>query len=130
MAGGTILITEDESEIRELLCVLFQSEGYTVHSASDGREALELVRAHASEIQLLITDLGLPKLGGIELIKLAREIVPSLQVIAASGFGHVNVRSELRKVGVVEFFPKPFSPIDLLERAKIMLDKEQQYLND
>jgi len=121
MAGKTILVTEDESEIRELLCALLESEGYAVYAACDGQEALEIVRAHLGEIQLLITDLGLPKLGGIELIKRAREIIPSLKIIAASGFGHINVRSELRNVGVTEFFPKPFSPTELVEKAKAML---------
>ena len=122
MGDKTILVTEDEAEIRELLSLLLESEGYKVYAASDGQEALQLVQAHAKEIELLITDLGLPKLGGIELIKKARLIIPSLKVIAASGFGHINVRSELRNVGVVEFFPKPFSPIELLEKAKTMLE--------
>jgi two-component system, cell cycle sensor histidine kinase and response regulator CckA len=121
MNRQTVLVSEDENEIRELISMLFNVEGYTVLQASDGQTALDLVREHKDSILLLVTDLGLPKLGGLELIKEARRIIPSLKVIAASGFGHANVRAELRNVGVEEFFPKPFLPLDLLETAKRLL---------
>ena len=121
MNRQTVLVTEDETEIRELLSMLFKAEGYTVLQAADGQTALDLVRKNRDSIVLLVTDLGLPKLGGLELIKEARRVIPSLKIIAASGFGHANVRSELRAVGVEEFFAKPFSPLELLETAKRLL---------
>jgi DNA-binding response OmpR family regulator len=117
----TLLVVEDEGEIRELLAMMFEHEGCVVLKAADGEEALGLIREHQSDLVLLVTDLGLPKLGGIELIRQARIIIPTLKVIAASGFGHENVRSELRKVGVEEFFPKPFSPLELLETARRLM---------
>ena len=117
----TVLVVEDEGEIRDLLAMMFEAEGVAVLKAGDGEEALNLIREHGKEIDLLVTDLGLPKLGGIELIQQARVIQPSLQVIAATGFGHPNVRAELRKVGVDEFFPKPFSPLELLIAARRLL---------
>jgi len=123
MEEKIVLITEDETEIRELLVILFRTEGFRVLSASDGQEALELVQKHGAEIALLITDLGLPKLGGIELIRKSRKLVPGLKVIAASGFGHANVRSELLNGGVADFFPKPYSPIDLLVTAKRLIEE-------
>jgi DNA-binding response OmpR family regulator len=116
--GQVVLVTEDESEILELLAMLFESEGYPVLKAADGQIALEIVKAYRDRIILLVTDLGLPKLGGIELIRESKALVPTLKVIAASGFGHERVRVELRKVGVDDFFPKPFSPIELLDAAK------------
>jgi DNA-binding response OmpR family regulator len=124
MKRQTVLVTEDEDEIRELLSLLFKTEGYTVLQAADGQTALDLIRANKDSIILLVTDLGLPKLGGFELIKEARALIPSLKIIAASGFGHANVRSDLREVGVVEFFPKPFEPLDLLAAAKRMIAVE------
>ena len=124
MGEKIVLITEDETEIRELLVILFRTEGFRVLSASDGQEALDLVQKHGADIALLITDLGLPKLGGIELIRKSRKLVPGLKVIGASGFGHANVRSELLNVGVVDFFPKPFSPIDLLVTAKRLIEEK------
>ncbi|MBM2840862.1 MAG: multi-sensor hybrid histidine kinase [Bacteroidetes bacterium] len=121
MQGKTILIAEDESEIRELLALLLETERYTVLKASDGQEALRIVNERRDGIDLLITDLGLPKLGGLELIQHARSLSPSIKIIAASGFGHANVREELRKAGVLHFFPKPFSPMQMLETAKRLL---------
>lgn len=119
--GATILISEDETEIRELLVAMFQTEGFRVLSASDGQAALDLVQEHGDSIALLITDLGLPKLGGMELIHRARKIVPGLKVIAASGFGHANVRVDLLDEGVADFFPKPFSLSELLSTALRLL---------
>jgi CheY-like chemotaxis protein len=121
MAGKTILIAEDEGEIRELLALLLEGEGFTVLRAMDGQQALDFVRDPANSIDLLITDLGLPRLGGLELIHHARTHSPDIKIIAASGFGHANVREELMKAGVIQFFPKPFSPTQMLESAKRLL---------
>ncbi len=123
MGVQTILISEDETEIRELLVVLFKAEGFRVFSAGDGQAALDIVQEYGRAITLLITDLGLPKLGGIELIHKALQINPGLKVIAASGFGHANVRAELLREGVADFFPKPFSPVDLLATARRLLEE-------
>ena len=120
----TVLIAEDEDEIRDLLAMMFEANDAVVLKAADGEEAIDLIKAHRDDLALLITDLGLPKLGGIELIQQARALIPSLKVIAASGFGHLNVRAELRKVGVEEFFAKPFSPADLLAAARRLLRAE------
>jgi DNA-binding response OmpR family regulator len=83
-----------------------------------------LLREHTNEIVLLVTDLGLPKLGGMELIAEARSLIPSLSVIAASGFGHPDLRPKLRELGVEIFFPKPFSPLELLAAAKELLKQK------
>ena len=120
-AQQTVLIAEDEGEIRELLAMMFESEGLAVLKAADGEQALAFVKEHPHDIVLLVTDLGLPKLGGIELIQQARVFIPGLKVIAATGFGHINVRTELHNVGVEDFFPKPFSPIELLAAARRLL---------
>lgn len=117
----TVLIVEDELEIQRLLAFVFDMEGYNVLIASNGREGLGIVESLGRKIDLLVTDLGLPELGGIELIEKARKHIPSLKVIAASGFGHAKVRSELKRVGVTMFFPKPFQPKDLLEAARKLL---------
>ncbi|MEK9135601.1 MAG: response regulator [Bacteroidota bacterium] len=121
MAAKTILIAEDEVEIRELMAMLFENEGITVYKAPDGQAALDMLGEHRTEINLLVTDLGLPKLGGIELIHKAKQMVPSLKILAASGYSHSDMRAELAKEGVAEFFPKPFSPVDLLAAAKRLL---------
>lgn len=128
-AAGTasakaILIAEDESEIRELLAMLLEGDGFRVFTAADGRAALALLQDRSDDIGLLITDLGLPLLGGMELVQYARKLIPSLAIIAASGYGHANVRRELLKLGVKNFFPKPFSPPELVSMAKRMMGRQ------
>ena len=122
--GKAILITEDEDEIRELLAMLLEADGFQVFTANDGQSGLALVNDRRDEIGLLITDLGLPLLGGMELIQQARAVIPSLKIIAASGYGHMNVRGDLLKLGVTDFFPKPFSPPELVARAKHIVEEE------
>ena len=117
----TILVAEDELEIREFLVMMFDVEGFNVLKASDGREALDLMHQQTQAVDLLVTDLGLPRLGGMELIQQARIRFPLLKVVAISGFGHANVRSGLKAIGVDVFFPKPFYPRDLLATVKEML---------
>ena len=88
---GSILISEDEVDINNLLSLILQTEDFTVFQAFDGQAALDLFTAHQDEIELIVTDLGLPKLGGVELIE-ARGDVGGLML------GH-----EFRHGGRVEF---------------------------
>jgi len=117
----TILISEDEADINNLLTLILQSENFNVLQAFDGLSALETFTAHQDEIDLLVTDLGLPKIGGVELIEKVRKMKPSLKIIGASGFGRNNVRQEVMQAGADEFMPKPYVTSDLLDLAKRLL---------
>jgi two-component system, cell cycle sensor histidine kinase and response regulator CckA len=117
----TILISEDEVDINNLLGLILQSEGFNVLQAFDGESALAVFTAHQSEIDLLVTDLGLPKMGGIELIEKVRKMKPSIKIIGASGFGRNNVREEVMNAGGDEFMPKPYVTSDLVDTAKRLL---------
>jgi DNA-binding response OmpR family regulator len=117
----TILISEDEFDINNLLSIILQSEGFNTLQAFDGQSALETFTAHRDEIDLLVTDLGLPKLGGVELIEKVRKLKPSVKIIGASGFGRVNVRDEVMNAGADEFLPKPYVTAELVALAKRLL---------
>lgn len=117
----TILISEDEADINNLLAIILQSEGFNTLQAFDGEAALETFAAHKDEIDLLVTDLGLPKLGGVELIEKVRKLKPSVKIIGASGFGRNNVREEVMSAGGDEFMPKPYVTAELVELAKRLL---------
>jgi DNA-binding response OmpR family regulator len=116
-----ILIAEDETEISNLLRMVFEQEKFSVYEAADGPEALEVFTAHQDEIVVLFTDLGLPKLGGIELIQSIRGVKPSVKIIAVSGYGRADVKNEVIKAGGDEFFPKPFLVKDIVETVKRLL---------
>ena len=116
-----VLLAEDQTEIRELLSIIFEMEGFRVFQGVDGQAALEILQQNKEDIILLVTDLGLPRLGGVELIQKARALKPSLRIMGTSGYGRVNVREEVLAAGGDDFFAKPFVAIELVQKAKSLL---------
>lgn len=116
-----VLLAEDEEEIRTLMGMLFELEGFKVFHAVDGQAALETFNAHSNEIGVLITDLGLPRLGGVELIGKVRALNPAVKIIGSSGYGRSNVRDEVLSAGGDDFFPKPFVAADLVNKVKQLM---------
>jgi two-component system, cell cycle sensor histidine kinase and response regulator CckA len=124
VAGGTetILLVEDEEDLRNYLQSLFESKGYHVYTAADGLAAIELFLEHRDEIDLVLTDAGLPKMTGIEAFKKLREINPKIKVMLASGYIELNEKSELFKAGVKVFIQKPYNPYEVLYEIRNTLD--------
>ncbi len=109
--GGneTILFVEDDDAVRELSTTILKSLGYKVHSASNGIEALKLIESGVSEIDLLITDVIMPKMGGKELERNIRGLIPGIRILFASGYtDNYIVHSGVLEKGV-NFIQKPFS---------------------
>jgi|WetSurMetagenome_2_1015567.scaffolds.fasta_scaffold193130_1 two-component system, cell cycle sensor histidine kinase and response regulator CckA len=119
-----VLIAEDEEELRVLLAMLFEQAGFTVFQAGDGQEALEQFGAHRAAIDVIVTDLGLPRLGGVEMVARVRALSPDVRILAASGFGKENVRKTVLDAGADEFMPKPFSGSALVDRVKELIGME------
>lgn len=109
-----ILIVEDDDEIRRLLALVLRLEGYRVDEAADGNAALEQFIAERERIAMVLTDLGLPGLGGLDLIRALRDAAPGVPIVGASGFGHANMRDEVLAAGGTEFLSKPFVTGDLV----------------
>jgi DNA-binding response OmpR family regulator len=118
-----VLVADDEGEIRALVSSIFTLENFKVFQAVDGQSALETFTKHSAEIALVITDLGLPGLGGLELIEHVRRLKPSIRIISISGFGHQDVREKILKAGGDEFIAKPFVIDDLIRLARQLLRK-------
>ncbi len=119
-----MLVVEDQDEIRALLVMIFQSEGYRVFEARDGQEALDLFVSNRPEIGIVLTDLGLPKLGGMDLISRMRALSPDVKIIGSSGFGRENVRQQVLRAGGDEFIPKPFVTTVLVETARRLMKRQ------
>ena len=119
--GYGILIVEDDAEIRILLAEVFRLERFDVYQAQDGEEAFRLFAAHQDKIALMLTDLGLPKLGGVELIAKIRAVNPRVKIIGSSGYGRANIRSEVLQAGGDEFIPKPYVTTELIKAVKRLL---------
>jgi PAS domain S-box-containing protein len=114
--GPTLLLVEDDEDVRRMLSRLLLHEGYRVLVAADGVEAEALARRHAGDIALLITDLVMPRLGGGETAQRLRALRPGLRVLFMSGYpgGAEEVRG--LDGGHGHFLPKPFS-LDALVRG-------------
>ena len=122
--GGTetILLIEDEEMLGELARAFLVSKGYTVLTARDGEEGVEVFSRHQKEISVVVTDMGLPKLGGEEVLKRIRGIDPKAKVILASGFIDPETKSEMYKAGAKRFIQKPYSHDEVLQAIRQVID--------
>jgi PAS domain S-box-containing protein len=118
----TILLAEDEAGVRELTSQILAESGYKVLQASDGDEALRLAAAHDGPIQLLITDVVMPGMGGRSVAKQVTERHTGVRVLFMSGYTDDAV---IRHGGLregVDFIQKPFSPLAFLFKVREVLD--------
>jgi DNA-binding response OmpR family regulator len=113
-----VLVAEDEVMIRNLVTILLQRKGHIVLSASDGQEGLEISRKYPGTIDLVITDVKMPRLNGLDLCTHLLEERPGIKVIVMTG----EEMSEIvvRNVNL-PFLPKPFDGDALLERVQAIL---------
>jgi len=113
-----ILVADDEVMIRNLVTLLLQESGYVVLSASDGQEGLELSRKYPGTIDLVVTDVDMPRLNGMDLRAHLLEERPGIKVIVMSG----SDMSEIIRQNInMPFLPKPFDGDALLARVKVIL---------
>ncbi len=108
-----VLVAEDEEGLREVMSIVFRGEGYDVTAAGRGDEALET--ALAERFDLVVTDVRLPGLSGIELLERVRQKHPETVFIVISAYGTVELAVEAMKKGAFHFLPKPFGKDALLE---------------
>ena len=117
-----ILLAEDEAMIRELIATFLTNHGYTVHEAENGKQSLEQARKiGAEQISLLITDLVMPVMGGLELAAELRKIQPGLRVLYISGYTDDVVVLEGESKVRTAFLRKPFSFETLGQRVESLL---------
>jgi DNA-binding response OmpR family regulator len=115
---SVILVAEDEALIRNLVTLLMQREGHFVLSAADGHEGLELSRHYPGTIDLLITDITMPRLNGTDLCAHLMEERPGIRVLVMSG---ADVRTIVRQNVNMLFLPKPFDGETLKARVRAIL---------
>jgi two-component system, cell cycle sensor histidine kinase and response regulator CckA len=125
--GGneTILLVEDEENIRGFVVDLLKSKGYEVIIANDGFQGLELYRIHSDKISIILSDVGLPGLSGDDLLKRIHEINPDAKAIFASGFFDPEIRLQLSKYGVKHFLQKPYSLDEILWKIREAIDEDK-----
>src|SRR4051812_32943607 len=101
-----ILVVDDEPNLRRVLSAQLERDGYDVHTAEDGEQALVVLREH--HIDLVITDLRMPKMDGMELLRRAVAIDPGLPVIMVTAHRPVHNPVEALETGAFDYVTKPF----------------------
>jgi two-component system cell cycle sensor histidine kinase/response regulator CckA len=122
--GETILVVEDESTLRRLLCLSLERRGYRVHSARDGAEAMNIFRQQLGAIPLVVSDIMMPHMNGIELKRNAVALRPDVKFLFMSGYSE-EVIEQLETLGQgCAFLEKPFLPRDLIIKVQGLLRGE------
>jgi len=119
----TLLIVEDEPSVRLLAQGVLQSLGYDVLVALHGLDALRITREHQGpRIALVIADVVMPRMGGVELADWLRSLDPNLKIIFSSGYTEDAISAAGMSSTGVDFLPKPYSPLALARKVREMLD--------
>jgi PAS domain S-box-containing protein len=111
--GRSVLVVEDEPTVRTMAARTLEDAGYRVYQATHGREALDLIEKTNGQVDLVVTDLGMPEMDGHELARRLRATRPRMPVLYMSGYGDAGT--------VTPFLQKPFSPDDLVDRVAAVL---------
>jgi two-component system, cell cycle sensor histidine kinase and response regulator CckA len=119
----TVLIVEDETNLGKLLKFLLEENGLEVLIASDGQEAIELFKLHIEEIGVVLSDLGLPKLGGWEAFSEMKELKPGLKGILSSGYFSPAIKKDILKSGAHKFIQKPYNTVEIVSMIKGLLEE-------
>ncbi|HEY0544458.1 MAG TPA: sigma-54 dependent transcriptional regulator [Pyrinomonadaceae bacterium] len=120
---ANLLIVDDEQGIRQLLTLVFERAGHRVRVAEGGRRALELLRTES--VDLIISDVKMPDMNGIELLKAAREVAPDVAVVMMTAFATVDTAREAFKLGADDFIQKPFD----VDELKLIVAKALEKLD-
>ena len=116
-----ILLADDDAGLRRVLQFKLQQNGYEVSSAGDGSDALKQIRS--ANFDLLITDMKMPGLDGIELLTQARALKPNLEVILMTAFAEVSLAVQAMKLGAFDYLQKPFEDDQLF----VAIDKALKF---
>lgn len=128
MATGTetILLVEDEEQVRKLSCRILEACGYKVIEARNGLEALGICGGGDCQFDLLVTDVVMPQMGGSELAEKLKSKLPNLKILFTSGYTDEAVIRHGVIVGNTNFIQKPFAPDDLANKIRKILDDSQE----
>ncbi|HDR7633365.1 TPA: response regulator transcription factor [Bacillus mycoides] len=118
MSKGTILIVDDEKEIRKLIAIYLKNEGYEVLQAVDGEEGLEIVKKR--DVHLIVLDIMMPKIDGIHMCMKVREIAEMPIIMLSAKMQDMDKILGLT-TGADDYVAKPFNPLELIARIKSQL---------
>ena len=122
MEKKSILVVDNGETIRETLVKILEREGYNVLTAEDGQAAMEVLREH--RVNVILSDVCMPRMDGNKLLKLAKSIHPDVEVILMTGHGKTEMGLEALRAGAFDFIQKPFTKLVLNKTLKQALEKQ------
>ena len=120
-AKGTVLVVDDEAGNRESLERIFAREGYRVLTADSGRRALDVCRAH--RVHVVVTDLMMPGMTGIELLKALGTVAPDAEVVLMTAYGTIETAVEAMRNGAYDFVEKPLKRMQIVKTVEKALER-------
>ncbi len=119
----TVLVIDDEEDVREILQMMLESTGLVVLTAADGPEGIELFRQQSSHIAAVLLDMTMPRMGGVEVLAELRRLDEGIPVLLCSGYGPQNTPAKLPLDQIAGFIAKPFEMDNLLETVFAVIEK-------
>jgi PAS domain S-box-containing protein len=119
----TVLVVEDEPALRRLISVSLEKRGYTVLAAEDGTEAIRILENNSGEIDLVVSDIMMPKLNGLELRKKAILLRPEMRFLFISGYAEDTIGRTEHLPQDAGYLEKPFLPIELTRKVRELLNE-------
>ena len=123
-----VLVVDDEAVIREGVKRILENSGFCVETCATGRMALEMIQEQ--EFQMVITDLKMPGMGGMEVLKTIKILQPEVPVIIITGYSTVDTAVEAMKNGAIDYVAKPFTPDALMEKVDKALQQKAVFLDE
>ena len=122
METKTILVVDNGETIRETVKKIMEREGYKVFCAEDGQAAVEILRENC--VNVILSDVSMPRMDGNKLLKVAKSIIPEVEVILMTGHGKMEMGVEAIHEGAFDFIQKPFTKLTLNKTVKQALEKQ------
>jgi FixJ family two-component response regulator len=108
MGSGLVLVIDDEEVVRDAVLAMLESQGFQARVASSGAEGVAIYRAYCDRVRLVLLDLSMPGLGGLETFELLRDIDPKVRVVLCSGYNEAEATRTFVGKGLAGFLHKPY----------------------
>jgi CheY-like chemotaxis protein len=120
----TILLAEDDPDVRKLTRMVLEDFGYRIIGATDGQDAIDKFQEHVAEIDIILADVVMPKKSGQDLYIAAKAVRPDIKIIFTSGYPSGTIQDKGLFNEGMNYVPKPVSPVELLKKLREVLDEK------
>jgi len=120
----TVLVVEDDESLRELLKTMLETHDFKVLTAFDGLNAVEVFTQNKDSIGIVLSDLGLPNLGGWDAFLRMKKINPEVKGILASGYFHPFVKEQIIESGAENFIQKPYNTQEIIKMLHRLFEED------